>query len=103
MRPRKAARAFKTFDAQVRRALDAYSWYIYRINSPALRTMLMTSRNPFRLQEALLSLLAGDIFRPSPIHARLMIFKIIYFLSCLRTLKASFLAWRNAKPAPESR
>ncbi len=97
--PKKAARAFKTFDAQVRRALGAYSWYIHRINAPALRRMLLVSRNPFRLQEALLSLLAGDVFRRSPIHARLIVFKIIYFLSGLRTFKSSFRAWRKRKRA----
>jgi flavin-dependent dehydrogenase len=95
--PRKAPRAFRYFDAQVKRALGAYSWYIYRINAPALRTMLLTQRNPFRLQEALLGLLAGDIFRPSPIHARLIIFKTIYFMSSLRTFKASFAAWRKRR------
>jgi flavin-dependent dehydrogenase len=95
--PQKSARAFKAFDSQVRKALSAYSWYIYRINAPALRTMLLTSRNPFRLQEALLGLLAGDVFRRSPLHARLVVFKVIYFLSSLRTLKASFLAWRKRR------
>jgi flavin-dependent dehydrogenase len=97
--PKKAARALKTFDAKVRRALDAYSWYIYRINSPAMRTMLLTDRNPFRLQEALLSLMAGDIFRPSPIHARLLVFKLIYFLNGLGTFKESFVAWRRRRGA----
>jgi flavin-dependent dehydrogenase len=95
--PRKAARAFKRLDAQVRRALDAYSWYIYRMNSPALRGILLTAANPLRLQEALLSLMAGDVFRRSPIHARLIVFKIIYFLFGLRTFKSSFVAWRKRK------
>jgi flavin-dependent dehydrogenase len=95
--PQKSARAYKRFDRQVRRALDAYSWYIYRINNPALRTMLLTSRNPFRLQEALLGLMAGDVFRPSELHARLIVFKVIYFMSSLRSFKASFAAWRKRR------
>jgi flavin-dependent dehydrogenase len=97
--PRKSARAFRIFDARVRRALDAYSWYIYRMNTPALRTMLLTTTNPLRLQEALLSLMAGDVFRRSPIHARLIVFKIIYLLAGLRTFKSSFLAWRKRRGA----
>jgi flavin-dependent dehydrogenase len=95
--PATAARAYKNFDRQVRRALDAYSWYIYRINSPQLRTMLQTPRNPFRLQEALLSLLAGDVFRRSPIHARLVVFKIIYFFASLWRIKVSVQAWRKRR------
>ena len=97
--PKKAARAFKAFDSRIRRALDAYSWYIYRMNTPALRTMLLTTTNPFRLEEALLSLMAGDVFRPSPVHARLAVFRLVYLLLGLRTLKASFRAWRARKGA----
>jgi flavin-dependent dehydrogenase len=97
--PQRAAQAYKTFDKGIRRALGAYSWYIYRVNSPAMRSMLATTRNPFRLQEALMSLLAGDVFRRSPIHARLLLFKIIYFLTGLRTFKASFQAWRKRRLA----
>jgi flavin-dependent dehydrogenase len=95
--PKRAGRAFREFDGKIRRALDAYSWYIYRINSPGLRTMLLTARNPFRLQEALLGLMAGDVFRRSPLHARLLVFKLIYYLSSLRTFKSSFLAWRKRR------
>jgi flavin-dependent dehydrogenase len=95
--PRKSARAFRAFDTKIRRALAAYSWYIYRMNTPALRSMLLTTTNPLRLQEALLSLMAGDVFRRSPIHARLIIFKAIYLLAGLRTFKSSFLAWRKRK------
>jgi flavin-dependent dehydrogenase len=95
--PKHASRAFRKFDRGVRRALNAYSWYIYRINSPGMRAMLLVEENPFRLQEALLGLMAGDVFRNSPLHARLMLFKLIYYLSSLRTFKASFLAWRKRR------
>jgi flavin-dependent dehydrogenase len=95
--PQKSRRAFKTFDAKIRHALHAYSWYIYRINMPALRALLSTTENPFRLQEAFLSVMAGDVFRPSPVHARLIVFKAIYFLSSLRRFKSSFLAWSKRR------
>jgi flavin-dependent dehydrogenase len=100
--PRKSARALRIFNAKIRSALAAYSWYIYRMNTPALRTMLLTTTNPFRLEEALLSLMAGDVFRRSPVHARLAVFKIVYLLLGLRTLKSTFLAWRKRKGAARS-
>jgi hypothetical protein len=40
----------------------------------------MQHGNPMRLREAVLSLLSGDVFRPSPIHARLWLFKGLYHL-----------------------
>jgi flavin-dependent dehydrogenase len=82
--PRKAARALVRFDADVRRGIDRFSWFIYRMNQPALRELFMNPRNMLRLQEAVLSMLSGDVFRPSPIHLRLMIFKALYYVMKLR-------------------
>lgn len=95
--PQKAVRSRKEFDAAIRRGINTFSWYIYRITTPALRDLLMAPRNIFRVEEALLSLLAGDIFGRAPIRSRLVIFKVIYYLTSLRTLKASLRAWRKHK------
>ena len=81
--PRRAARALSRFDADVQRGLDRFSWFIYRMNRPALRDLLMNPRNVLRLQEAMLALLSGDVFRPSPVHRRLTIFKAIYYAKSL--------------------
>jgi hypothetical protein len=43
----------------------------------------MNPRNLFRLQEAMLSLLSGDVFRPSPLHRRLTLFKALYYAKVL--------------------
>src|ERR1041385_3321019 len=70
--PAKAARALKAFDAEIRHGLDAYSWYIYRAPMPALRNLLMVQRSEFGIEEAVLSVLAGDVFRRTPTRIRLM-------------------------------
>jgi flavin-dependent dehydrogenase len=93
--PRHAARALARFDADVRRGLDRFSWFIYRMNRPALRDLFMNPRNVLRLQEAMLALLSGDVFRPSPVHRRLTIFKAIYYAKALRERFAS-----SATPTP---
>ena len=49
------------------------------------------------VQEAMLSLLAGDVFRDTPIRSRLSFFKGIYYLNNLMHLKRSFAAWRRRK------
>ena len=46
----------------------------------------MAPRNIFRVQEALLSLLAGDVFRSRAVHLRLLFFKAIYSLNAARRL-----------------
>ena len=82
-RPREAARALTRFDAGVRRGLDRFSWFIYRMNQPALRDLFMNPRNVLRFQEAMLSILSGDVFRPSPVHGRLVLFKALYYVKAL--------------------
>ena len=90
--PRKAARALGRFDADVRCGIDRFSWFIYRMNQPALRDLFMNPRNVLRLREAVLSMLSGDVFRPSPVHFRLILFKALYYVNALRR--------RQAAPSP---
>ena len=79
--PKKQAdRALRHFEAEVDSALDRFSWYIYRINSPAMRDLFMAPRNFLRMQEAVLSLLSGDVFGHSPIRFRLTLFKGLFYI-----------------------
>jgi flavin-dependent dehydrogenase len=81
--PSQGGRALARFDAEVKRGIDRFSWFIYRMNRPALRDLFMNPRNVLRLQEAVLAMLSGDVFRPSPVHARLMVFKALYYVRAL--------------------
>ena len=65
------------------RGLGGFSWYIYRIRNPAFRNLIMSPRNIFRIDEAVLSLLAGDVFGESPIGLRLAVFKAIYYVTAI--------------------
>ena len=58
--PRRAKALFREFDAGVRASLQAFSWLIYRINTPVLRDMFLEPRNRFRMREGLVGLLAGN-------------------------------------------
>jgi flavin-dependent dehydrogenase len=78
-----AERAQRRYASDVSKSLQRFSWYIYRMTRPAMRDLFMNPRNFFRIQEALLSLLSGDVFGDSPIRPRLMLFKGIYFLKTL--------------------
>jgi flavin-dependent dehydrogenase len=78
-----ADRVLVRYEADVNRAMIRFSWFIYRINRPAIRALFMRHGNPLRLREAVLSLLSGDVFRPSPIHARLRLFKSLYYLKTI--------------------
>lgn len=76
--PRQAAAPLKRFDAAVRGSLDAFSWLIYRINTPVLRDMFMEPRNRFRMRDGLVSLLAGNTRGGLRIRLPILAFKSAY-------------------------
>ncbi len=81
--PQHASRAQARYDATARRTLEAFTWFIYRIREPAMRNLFMGPRNWFRVEEAVLSLLAGDITAGWRLRARLYIFRAIYYMTKL--------------------
>jgi flavin-dependent dehydrogenase len=93
--PRRAPRALKAYEADARRSLRIFSWFIYRIMTPGLHDIFMTPESPLKLREALLSMLAGNIFLRTRLAVRLLVLKgIYYFLSALQ-LRKSWTAWRK--------
>ena len=100
--PDQAAAALKKFDQRLRHGPKIFSWFIYRVTNPTMRDMFMNPANPFRVKEALLSVLAGDVYGTTPTRRSIVIFKVIYYLGSLFTLKRTFLAWkmrrRNIRP-----
>ena len=98
-RPRAARGALRSFDASTRHGLRVFSWFIYRVMTPALRHLLMNPTQRFRMQPAILSVLAGDIFRGTPIGTRLLVFKFFYYLHSVRGFRESLMEWKQRKRA----
>lgn len=80
-KPRQARRLLRQYDSATRKMLGAFTWFIFRIREPAMRELFLAPRNTFRMEEAVLSLLAGDIFVKRAVRVRLVLFKIIYYLT----------------------
>ena len=66
-----------------------------RFNSPGMRSLLLHPGNPFRVQEAVISMLAGDVFRDIGARSRFWLFKFFYYMFSLKHLKASWTLWRK--------
>jgi flavin-dependent dehydrogenase len=93
--PEKYATAMKEFDRVVRHGPKEYSWFIYRITNPTMRDLFMAPRNDFRMKEAMLGLLAGDIYGDTPIWKSLRAFKAIYYLFSTLNFTRSLRALRR--------
>lgn len=92
--PARRRQAFRRFERRTRHGPRVFSWFIYRMTRPAMRELFMAPRNVLRMKEALLSLLAGDIFGTTPIWASLRAFKAVYYAACLMHPRASLAAMR---------
>ncbi|MBA4327446.1 MAG: hydroxylase [Polaromonas sp.] len=95
--PAKAAAALAHFDRQVRKGPKEFSWFIYRVTNPTMRDLFMAPRNDWRVKEALLSMLAGDIFGKTPIWRSLRVLKGIFYISSALNFKRSWQAMRRRK------
>jgi flavin-dependent dehydrogenase len=97
--PSAAAPALRSFDRLMRHGPRTFSWFIYRVTTPTMRDMFMHPRNTMRIKEALLSVLAGDIFGHTPIWKSLRAFKGVYYvlsaLNLRRTIRAARQRRRN--------
>jgi flavin-dependent dehydrogenase len=92
--PARSRAALKEFDRVSRHGPKQFSWFIYRVSHPTMRELFLDPRNVLRMEEALLSLLAGDIFGHTPIWGRLRMFKAMYYLLACARLVRSLRAWR---------
>jgi len=95
-----APRLNARFERDVKRGLRTFSWLIYRMTSPIIRQLFINPRNTLRVQDAVTSLLAGEVFeRSGPVRPRLWLFRGIYYAHCLAALRTALRAWRNRKRA----
>lgn len=95
--PARAAAALAHFDRQVRLGPKEFSWFIYRVTNPTMRDLFMAPSNVWRVKEALLSMLAGDIFGKTPIWGSLAVLKCIFYIASALNFKRSWQAMRLRK------
>jgi hypothetical protein len=58
----------------------------------------MAPRNVWGVQSAVVSLLAGDVFRrEGPVRPRLYLFRAIYYVNFIAQWPTAFRAWRKRR------
>jgi len=97
--PHAAEALMRRFDREVRHGVRSFSWFIYRMTGPGIRALFMQPNNRLRMREAVVSLLAGDLFRGTPIRPSLTAFKAVYYVTSLLSARTSLAAWRERRRA----
>lgn len=84
----------RQYAREIERGLRTLSWFIYRFTSPAMCKLFANPRNDWQLEQAMISMLAGDVFRDNGVLWRLRIFKLIYWLTALGEWREQASAFR---------
>lgn len=91
------ARLRRRYQAHALRGPRAFSWFIFRMTNPAMRQLFMNPANVMRSKEAVLAVLAGDVYGKSPIGPSLAFFKLVYYSLTLKHWRRSWQAWRTRR------
>ncbi|APZ42064.1 NAD(P)/FAD-dependent oxidoreductase [Acidihalobacter ferrooxydans] len=81
--PERRAQLIAAHERHMRRGMKHFAWFIYRFNTPAMQNLFMSPRNVFRVRDAVTTMLAGDVFRPTPMRIPTLVFKAIYYITVL--------------------
>ena len=78
-------RHMRDYERKIRLSLHSLSWLIYRINSPILRDLLMSSFDLFNTRQRLITILAGDFYESrsflSPLRRVQLAYGCLFLLS----------------------
>jgi len=96
-KPGEAPQALREFDKAIMQGPKVFSWYIYRITTPAMRNLLMYKGAESRVKKALISILTGDVYRTDRYAFWLFMFKVMYYGGSLLHLPSSVMAWLKRK------
>ena len=93
----------RRFERRVRGKLKSFSWFIYRFTTPAMRDLFENPRNDWQVEQAVVSMLAGDGDEQPRIRRRLAIFKAIYACYAAARSGEQWSAWRARRRGRRSR
>ncbi len=76
--PRREAALQRDYARFTRRGLRQLAWFIFRFTSPAMARMFAHPRDVLQVEQAMVSMLAGDVFDSPRVWWRLQLFKLVY-------------------------
>lgn len=94
---RRGPKVFEQYERRMRKAIGTVSWFIYRFTSPAMQELFMAPRQIFGIQQAIISMLAGDLFRKTPTRAPIAIFKAVFYLTFALNFSRAWVSYRRRR------
>ncbi|MCX7512660.1 NAD(P)/FAD-dependent oxidoreductase [Frateuria hangzhouensis] len=92
--PGREAPLQRALEKRLRDGMARFAFFIERFNEPVMRRMFSSPRNTWQLEQGVISMLAGDLFDPPPVLRRLRLFKLVYGVMVLRSLRQWWVGHR---------
>ncbi len=91
--PASEARLQRAMEKRLKRGLKHFSWFIYRFTTPVMQRLFAQPRNDFQIEQAVISMLAGDVFDNRAVLRRLRLFRLIYAFNALQLAPQALRGW----------
>lgn len=75
------------------RGLDEFKWFIYRFTTPTMKHMFANPRNVLQIEQAVVGMLAGDVFDTPGVRRRLRLFRVLYWATAASMLPQTARSW----------
>lgn len=95
--PQHEARLQRALQRELKRGVDEFKWFIYRFTSPTMRALFAQPQNTWQIEEAVVAMLAGDVFDSPRVRLRLRAFRAIYALTTLSMMPRAWQSWRQRR------
>jgi flavin-dependent dehydrogenase len=91
--PAREAALQRAMTRRLKRGLKHFQWFIYRFTTPVMRHLFNNPRNVWQVEQAVISMLAGDVFDNAKVLRRLRVFRMIYAFTALQLAPQAFRGW----------
>ncbi len=91
--PGRAPRLVREYERYLGRGMKIFAWFIYRFNTRAMHNLFMSPRDVQRMPEAVTTMLAGDVFRKTPVRRSLFVFRMVFYVTMVANFKDTFAVW----------
>ena len=95
--PAREAAMQEAMENRLKRGLKHFSWFIYRFTTPVMQHLFANPRNDWQLEQAVISMLAGDVFDNRVVLRKLRLFRLVYALTALQLAPRALRGWWRRK------
>ena len=83
----------RSLEKQLSRGLEEFKWFIYRFTSPTMKHLFANPQNYLKIEQAVVAMLAGDVFDSPRVRRRLRMFRVLYAVASLAMAPRALRDW----------